>query len=215
MWAKYKNLDVLQLTVTTTNHLEFYHGKIKSFMNTKMSLSEALEVLNSYDNMLLRAANANSTMEAIKTRYNSKDSDATIREIYGNLTTFAAKLVVHQYQISKKIAYSVETASNPTRHVVNYSADMAHTTTVAACSCKFFINLKLQCRHIFALRQYFKMCIYEKVSSGHRFSRNMPPAPITPLEGYVEECPVVYTSKTLTVEGKFLKAANLMNDERN
>ena len=104
MWANFPNLGIPWLHVTTTNHLESYHGKIKTLLHSKISLSEALLLLQKYDSHLL-ATTVSTTVESIKRRYNSKDSDPVIGEVYLNVTSFAARLILEQYEIAKKFSY--------------------------------------------------------------------------------------------------------------
>ncbi|GFR68223.1 hypothetical protein ElyMa_000272400 [Elysia marginata] len=128
MWANHKNLYVPQLDLTTTNHIESYHGKIKSLLHSKMTLRKALDVLNNYDTHLIKAANTTNTLEAMKTRYNALDSDPIYQQVYGNVTTFAAKLVMQQYQIARKFAYVIASFSSSAHKETTIDLSMSLST---------------------------------------------------------------------------------------
>ncbi|KAK3726253.1 hypothetical protein RRG08_008634 [Elysia crispata] len=171
MWANFLNLDIPRLHVTTTNHFESYHGKIKTLLHSKISLSEALLLLQKYDSHLLQVATVITTVESMKRRYNSKDSDPVIGEVYLNVTSFAARLILEQYEITKKFSYSFTESANDI-YELKSSAETVYHTTSKSCNCKFFVNLKLQCRHIFALRKHIEAPLYQNIQCDHRFSRN-------------------------------------------
>ena len=156
MWANFLNLDIPWLHVTMTNHLESYHGKIKTLLHSKISLNEALLLLQKYDSHLLQAATVSTSVESMKRRYNSKDSDSVIGEVYLKVTSFAARLILEQYKIAKKFSYSFTESANDI-YELKSSTETVYYTTSKSCNCKFFVNLKLHCRHIFALENILRL----------------------------------------------------------
>ena len=147
----------------------------------------------------------------MKRRYNSKDSDPVIGEVYLNVTSYAARLILEQYETTKKFSYSFTESANDI-YERKSSAETVYHTTSKSCNRKFFVNVKLQCRHSFALRKHIKAQLYQNIQCDHRFSRNQTLTFPSSTVGCIEANPVNSSFKTLTLEEKYLHAERLMKE---
>jgi hypothetical protein len=132
--------------LTTTNHAESYHQKLKRTLSSKSSLSFCINHLLHSGKLLIQTRSASSIIDAISFHYNSKHSSATISEIQNHLTPFASRLVAEQLVVSEQITYNFEPVDDePGMYSVQATTEgsRVHKANDCNCDCEFFYNFAL------------------------------------------------------------------------
>ncbi|GFO02949.1 Zinc finger swim domain-containing protein 1 [Plakobranchus ocellatus] len=166
LWAACKNVNIIKLLATTTNHIESYHSKIKKTLNEKISLHKCLQELLSLDLDKFKEHNVHNIIAANSVLYDIRDKDATQKKITSTCSKFAASLLKVQLSCARKTAYKI--TNSESKYTVAYR-EKVHETTTELCSCSFFQHLRLQCRHIFALRGHLNLEPFDNNLVSERF----------------------------------------------
>ncbi|GFO02863.1 Zinc finger swim domain-containing protein 3 [Plakobranchus ocellatus] len=161
MWATHTNLDTQTLHLTTTNHVESYHSKIKQTLHPQTRLTDSIKALLTYDFDLIRTKDMHSHIRSISHHYNVTHKNTELENIMNSLTAFGGKIVAEQYHLAKKFSYihspiaSSSTETTQAFHVTGETQQKrSYTTTITKCICDFFFRFHLTCRHIFSLRHF-------------------------------------------------------------
>ncbi|GFR77265.1 zinc finger SWIM domain-containing protein 3 [Elysia marginata] len=120
MWAAHTTLDLQTFHLTTTNHVESYHSKIKQTLHAQTRLGDCIQLLMTYDFDLVRTKDINSHLHSISHHYNTIQKDPELESIVNTLTSFG-------------VVTPTETTVTPTE-----------TTTGTETACFSFTNVKLQ-----------------------------------------------------------------------
>ena len=170
MWAAHTRLHLQTLHLTTTNHVESYHSKIKHTLNPHTRLTDCIKTLLDHDADLVRTKDIKSHLHSISHSYNVRHTDPQLENIINQLTDFSGRLVVEQYRLAKTVSYThtsfATASSSPTSQshmykVSSYTAQQnIYTASTSSCNCEFFSSFNLPCRHIFSLRLYLGQTLY-------------------------------------------------------
>jgi len=89
-------------------------------------------------------------------------------EITAVYAEHAAKLVCEQLEVARKIKYKV-TEGQANRYELVYK-DHKHFVDIdsSSCSCAFQKTLSLPCRHLFVVRAYLSLTVFENPGNGAR-----------------------------------------------
>ncbi|XP_070183049.1 uncharacterized protein [Littorina saxatilis] len=150
--------------ITTTNHAESFHQKLKQTLSSKTSLSACIHHLLSSTEFILQCRQASSRLREMSIQYNTKHNCPTVNAIQNDLTSFGSSLVVQQLVLSRKYEYDVEITETECFQVKCTSSEASKTYTVTdnpmKCDCSFFKAFSLPCRHIFAQRSHLMLPLY-------------------------------------------------------
>lgn len=87
MWAAHTTLDLQTFHLTTTNHVESYHSKIKQTLHSQTRLGDCLELLLRYDSDLVRTKDVLSHLHSITHHYNTTQKNSCLESIINTLTS--------------------------------------------------------------------------------------------------------------------------------
>lgn len=162
LWAA-SFLDSPTFHITTTNHAETFHQKIKRVLSSKTTLSNCITELLRLTKNMMQSRDAYACIHSMSLKYNTEHKSDIVNEIQNDLTTFAAKIVIEQYLLSRKTNYLFQCSLTcPDTYILSSTTpgSSQYDCTIHLCSCDFFFKLNLPCRHIFALRSHLCLPIY-------------------------------------------------------
>ncbi|XP_055898752.1 uncharacterized protein LOC129928429 [Biomphalaria glabrata] len=157
MWAACRNTDVASLHITTTNHVESYHSRIKKHLDSHTTLSVCVTKLLLFDSDLSKIKSAQHHIHKI-TKHYSTLPDTHLLTLYKNiLTPFGAELVGHQISLFKRCNYNIvqndtDTSFFSISNTCNSNDTNSYVVSMDSCNCIFFTKFLLPCRHILSLR---------------------------------------------------------------
>lgn len=136
IWSDYQRNMSQNLGERTTGRVESHNKDIKKIVDRRVTMPELifrLRFLNNYKDMdnayLIFLANC-------KTQYNKYSTDPVLQSIRKANTPYVGDLLQRQYERSREPPSANE-----------------HVTSEDSCDCKFFVNRKLPCAHIFRFRE--------------------------------------------------------------
>ena len=163
LWAA-SFLESSTFHITTTNHAETFHQKIKRVLSSKTTLSSSIIELLAITKSTMQSRDASAIIHAMSVKYNTKLNSDIVNAIQNDLTPFAAKIVIEQFLLFKKIHYVSQCSlSCPDRYILTASTpgSSSYDCSEDSCSCEFFVKFHLPCRHIFALRSDLCLPLYQ------------------------------------------------------
>ncbi|KAK3784183.1 hypothetical protein RRG08_001492 [Elysia crispata] len=124
--------------VTTTNHAESFHQKIKRGLNNKTSLSAAATYLCETSTNMTTARNMKAIADAISFKYDTEKNSETVNIIKKWRHQFASRLVIQQLIIAEKLkeVYKINSQNELTYRVQSHRS--CHETQATSCDCSFF-----------------------------------------------------------------------------
>ncbi|CAL1533980.1 unnamed protein product, partial [Lymnaea stagnalis] len=137
LWAA-SFLESPTFHITTTNHAETFHQKIKRVLSTKTPLSISITELLSVTKYTMQSRDASASIQAMSLKYNTRHNSDTINTIQNDLTPFAAKLVSEQFILSQHTHYVAQCSLNlPETYILSSSTSGSsqYNCTINSCSC--------------------------------------------------------------------------------
>ena len=163
LWAT-SFLEAPTYHITTTNHAESFHQKIKRVLNAKTPLSVCITELISMTKIVMQDRDASACINSICMKYNTKFNSSIINQIQNDLTPFGARIVIEQFLMFKRTDYTFQcSVISPDVFLLTSSTPGSpmYDCTTNSCSCDFFNKFQLPCRHIFSLRAYLSLPLYQ------------------------------------------------------
>ncbi|XP_052130002.1 uncharacterized protein LOC113214593 isoform X1 [Frankliniella occidentalis] len=136
-WKGYERLDFITKGVTTTNHNESWHGKLKKLLNRKRTIADMFSKLRVFHENSINTSLYLEFTNVAKVHYVLNNSDPTVAEITRTSTPYVSSQIRKQYELSLKID------ALP----ANYALDSKK------CVCTFFKSYSFPCVHIFFSRR--------------------------------------------------------------
>ena len=134
----------------TTNRLESFHGKVKAYLHSNMTLSNCVDELLHFDRRKEIQSSHEVIIASVKTRYRYGEDSEITDAIQSIATPFAADIILHELNEARKIEATIankDTSSHFTVTVGDVSYNVA-TTESCSCECTCFMSQLLPCRHI-------------------------------------------------------------------
>ena len=124
--------------MTTTNHAEYFHQKIKRGLNNKTSLSAAATYLCKASTNMTTARNMKAIADAICFKYDAEKNSETVNIIKKWRHQFASRLVIQQLIIAEKLKeiYKINSQNELTYRVQSHRS--CHEKQATSCDCSFF-----------------------------------------------------------------------------
>ena len=142
MWARHLNLQTITLGLTTTNHVESYHSKIKKFLNHQTNLNVCISRLIYHDAQIITISKLTSILNSNARHYNTQLNNPIVNQIKNDLTHFASGYVIQQFLSLDKTAFQFnQISSDPSFNVV--CSNTSCVVTFNNCTCYFFKNVGL------------------------------------------------------------------------
>ncbi|GFS16872.1 zinc finger SWIM domain-containing protein 3, partial [Elysia marginata] len=164
IWAAHTRLHLQTLHVTTTNHVESYHSKIKQTLSLHTRLTDCMKTLLDHDADLVRTKDIKTHLHNISHSYNVKHADPQLEKIINSLTSFSGKLVTEQYNLAMTVKYTHTPLASSSDNSFQITGETltrnTYTLSPSSCDCEFFSNFNLPCRHVFSLRNFLKQPLY-------------------------------------------------------
>ena len=170
LWAACCNVNVVKLHATTTNTLESYHSKIKKVVNEKLSLANAFSAIVSFDNDKILESNRKQLLLSNCCVSDASDVDATEVAITRSLTRFAATLVKAELSLSRSVDYLIAPAEETGSYDVSYKENN-NKATHESCTCSTYGKMRFPCRHIFVVRDYLRIGLYDVATVPERYQQ--------------------------------------------
>ena len=157
-WATCFNVGTMKLDTTTTNHIESFHGKIKRTLRIEMGLGDNINFLISYTQELYHTFLDSTVLDSNMRRYKTTNPDADAVFAAG-LSTFIAENILQELNLAKRVQYSVRLIEED--HYEVLYKDSIKRTTPTTCDCRFHQSMRLPCRHVFFLRTYLNLTVFQ------------------------------------------------------
>jgi hypothetical protein len=214
MWASAFNRDTCNLGIKTTNHVESYHQKIKTFIHAQMSLPETIKQLMRFDEQSIACMRNEETIASFTRAYNVCFPDDEDRELSTNLTVYGQELLRKQIALSRNTKYSIAEEKESGVFSVTFGNQPPHHTSIVQCDCAFMRRFRLPCRHIFSLRSHCKLTLVDISSVNPRFLKVSPSSAIESKQAstswsVIHKAPM---KKSMSAEDKYGKCKEIMRE---
>ena len=148
----------------TNNRLESINGKVKSvcsYVSLSKFFDQFFAVLSS-----LRIERDHATLMAmVKKRVTTLPKDSAEEQYEQVLTPYASKFISTQMQQRHKVSI----VSQAGAECIISSSEGTLTVTEATCQCKFQTTMRLPCQHIFAVREYKHLPLFNTEGLARRW----------------------------------------------
>ncbi|KAK3930203.1 Protein FAR-RED IMPAIRED RESPONSE 1 [Frankliniella fusca] len=146
IWKGHDRLKGITFGLTTTNPNESLHGKLKTLLNRKRTITNCFQKLRQFHNHYNVQAAQKDFDNRMKVKYVTNNTDQAIGEITATCTSFVAELIRFQLRCS----YEMEAL--PAGYSINCDR----------CECSFYRSRNFPCCHMFFSRRIRELPLFSK-----------------------------------------------------
>ena len=163
MWVNYLRDEYLHLANTTNNRLECHHSKLKDLTSQSSMLSEMFNHVLTFSTTHSLEYSQKSFVEEFTSRTTKFDDISGAAKVAAVCTEHAANLICEQLEVARKVEYQLTKSGDSEVFELTYK-DHKHyvNASLNSCSCSFQKTLGLPCRHLFVVRTYLSLVVFEQ-----------------------------------------------------
>ncbi|XP_033123264.1 zinc finger SWIM domain-containing protein 1-like [Anneissia japonica] len=160
LWVgAWRNKD-LNYGIKTADSVEAFHGKVKNVVNGTSTVAECVRGIWKIDNQVKLESDHKKLKAMLSVKNPNQDKNPDLEELNKFCTSYAVSLT--EKEIIAAAALDVQKDVGGQIIVTGTVGEFAVDEKGKMCSCTFYTNYNLPCRHIFAMRKFLEKEIFEE-----------------------------------------------------